>query len=103
MTKPASVDLPPCAESTTESSAQKAAGRPPICFVIDRDPAHRHFMSVVLQGHGIETTVFTSVAELGDAAAHAQPDLICLDVSSVGPARPLPCWPAAAAAARCSP
>src|SRR3954447_7769416 len=84
MIKPDSMDVPPRAEGTFEPSISKAAGRPPTCFVVDRDSAHRHFMLLVLQGHGIETASFNSAGELGDAMARTHPDLICVDIAAVG-------------------
>src|SRR5262249_15909828 len=82
MTKPDSMDVPPRAEGTSAPSA-KTASRPPTCFVVDRDSTHRHFMRLVLQGHGIETAGFPSASELGDAMARTHPDLICVDVAAV--------------------
>src|SRR5262245_16759345 len=56
---------------------------PPNCFVFDEEEKHRHFMSLVLQGHGIETSLFTSPPALKEGLARRKPDLIFLDVPVV--------------------
>jgi EAL domain-containing protein (putative c-di-GMP-specific phosphodiesterase class I) len=56
---------------------------PPVCFVVDEEEQHRHFMSLVLQGHGIETGLFASVLALRDGLARRKPDLVFLDVPAV--------------------
>ena len=58
-------------------------GEPPVCFVIDEDAAHRHFTSLVLQGHGIETGLFASPATLASGLRRRRPDLIFLDVPAL--------------------
>jgi EAL domain-containing protein (putative c-di-GMP-specific phosphodiesterase class I) len=66
-----------------EASGQHdAIGEPPVCFIADRDEAHRHFISLVLQGHGIEAVPFANVGALSQGVARKHPDLIFLDVSS---------------------
>jgi EAL domain-containing protein (putative c-di-GMP-specific phosphodiesterase class I) len=56
------------------------AGRPPICFIVDDEEAHRHFMSLVLEGHGIQTEAFANASELRVGLALRTPDLVFLDV-----------------------
>src|SRR5262245_46561761 len=56
---------------------------PPTCFVLDEEEKHRHFVSLVLQGHGIETSLFTSAPALKEGLARRKPDLVFLDVPVV--------------------
>jgi EAL domain-containing protein (putative c-di-GMP-specific phosphodiesterase class I)/FixJ family two-component response regulator len=56
---------------------------PPVCFVVDEEEKHRHFMSLVLQGHGIETGLFTTAPALKHGLARRRPDLVFLDVPVV--------------------
>jgi EAL domain-containing protein (putative c-di-GMP-specific phosphodiesterase class I) len=58
-------------------------GAPPICFVVDDEDGHRHFMSLVLQGQGIETGVFADAASLRRGLARRKPDLVFLNVPPV--------------------
>src|SRR5262245_38637742 len=58
-------------------------GEPPVCFVIDEDTAHRHFMSLVLQGHGIETGLFPSPTMLASGLRRRRPDLVFIDVPAL--------------------
>jgi EAL domain-containing protein (putative c-di-GMP-specific phosphodiesterase class I) len=58
-------------------------GRPPVCFIIDPDEPHRRFMSLVLEGHGIETGMFAGTAGLRDGLADRRPDLVFLDVPTI--------------------
>jgi EAL domain-containing protein (putative c-di-GMP-specific phosphodiesterase class I) len=58
-------------------------GQLPVCFIIDDDDAHRHFMSLVLQGHGIETGVFANATALHRGLARRKPDLVFLSVTPI--------------------
>lgn len=57
-----------------------AKGRAPVCFVVDEDESSRHFLSLVLQGYGIETGVFANGSALRQGLTGKSPDLIFLDV-----------------------
>jgi EAL domain-containing protein (putative c-di-GMP-specific phosphodiesterase class I) len=54
----------------------------PVCFVVDREEAHRHYVSLALQTHGIETTLFPRAALMREGLSRRIPDLIFVDVSS---------------------
>jgi DNA-binding NtrC family response regulator len=54
----------------------------PTCFVVDKEEAHRHYMSLALQTHGIETMLFSRAHLLREGLSRRIPDLIFLDVSS---------------------
>src|SRR5262245_58608276 len=62
------------------ASERPSAGRPPICFIVDPEEAHRRFMSLVLEGHGIETGVFANALSLREGLVRRTPDLVFLDV-----------------------
>jgi EAL domain-containing protein (putative c-di-GMP-specific phosphodiesterase class I) len=57
--------------------------RPPVCFVVDGDDAHRRFMSLVLEGHGIETGAFAGALDLRQGLFRRTPDLVFLDVPAI--------------------
>lgn len=52
----------------------------PVCYIVDSEDSNRHFMSLVLQGHGIETGLFSTAQALREGLARKSPDLIFLDV-----------------------
>jgi EAL domain-containing protein (putative c-di-GMP-specific phosphodiesterase class I) len=54
----------------------------PTCFVVDKEEAHRHYISLALQTHGIETTLFPRATLLREGLSRRTPDLIFIDVSS---------------------
>jgi EAL domain-containing protein (putative c-di-GMP-specific phosphodiesterase class I) len=56
---------------------------PPLCFVVDDEEAHRHFMSLVLQGCGIETGLFAGARALRQGLVRRKPDLVFLDVPAI--------------------
>jgi EAL domain-containing protein (putative c-di-GMP-specific phosphodiesterase class I) len=75
-----------------DQSAPGAGGEPfyldahtPLCFVVDREEAHRHYMSLTLQSHGIETTLYAKAYALREGLSRRTPDLIFLDVSFSSP------------------
>jgi EAL domain-containing protein (putative c-di-GMP-specific phosphodiesterase class I) len=75
------------ASSAIEDAGSDAGGgrhyldvRTPLCFVIDADTAQRHFISLALQSHGIETTLFAKAHGLREALARRTPDFVFLDV-----------------------
>lgn len=55
-------------------------GGSPVCYIVDGEDSNRHFMSLVLQGHGIETGLFANAQTLREGLARKSPDLIFLDV-----------------------
>jgi EAL domain-containing protein (putative c-di-GMP-specific phosphodiesterase class I)/FixJ family two-component response regulator len=72
-----------------QSSAAAAGGEAyfldshtPLCFIVDKEEAHRHYMSLALQSHGIETTLFSKAYVLREGLSRRTPDLIFLDVSA---------------------
>ena len=57
-----------------------AGERSPICYIVDGEDKNRHFMSLVLQGYGIETGLFANAQALQQGLGRKTPDLIFLDV-----------------------
>jgi EAL domain-containing protein (putative c-di-GMP-specific phosphodiesterase class I) len=55
--------------------------RAPLCFVVDKEESHRHFLSLALQSYGIETALFSKPHGLREGLSRRTPDLIFLDVS----------------------
>src|SRR5262249_55617329 len=75
--------LPEEPDAPKVSDEHYEIGEPPVCFVIDEDTAHRHFMSLVLQSHGIETGLLPSPTTLRSDLMRRRPDLVFLDVPSL--------------------
>ena len=71
----------PSADLPAAADAAQQTGGTPIGFVVDEDRSVRHFVSLVLQGSGIDTVEFTDGNALRKARAKRPPDLIFLDVS----------------------
>lgn len=58
-----------------------AAGRVPLCFIVDEEPTIRRFLSLVLQGSGIDTEEFADHDAMRHAISGRLPDLIFIDIS----------------------
>src|SRR5262245_52862092 len=54
--------------------------RTPLCFVVDKEESHRHFVSLALQSYGIETALFAKPHSLREGLSRRTPDLVLLDV-----------------------
>jgi EAL domain-containing protein (putative c-di-GMP-specific phosphodiesterase class I)/CheY-like chemotaxis protein len=52
----------------------------PLCFIVDSDASIRHFLSLVLQGSGIDTEEFAGGHTLRDALVRRMPDIVFLEV-----------------------
>jgi hypothetical protein len=59
-----------------------AGTRPHLAFVNDRDPSLRQFLSLVLQGSGLDTVEFVDVYMLRAALVRQMPDIVFLDVGA---------------------
>ena len=62
------------------AAERSGTARTPLCFVVDSDASIRHFLSLVLQGSGIDTVEFADGHALRDALAQRMPDIIFLEV-----------------------
>jgi EAL domain-containing protein (putative c-di-GMP-specific phosphodiesterase class I)/CheY-like chemotaxis protein len=73
--------------TSREPKLERAAGavgdgaRTPLCFVIDGESTIRHFVSLILQGTGIDTMEFAEGAALRTVAAQRPADMLFLDVN----------------------
>jgi EAL domain-containing protein (putative c-di-GMP-specific phosphodiesterase class I)/FixJ family two-component response regulator len=55
--------------------------RTPLCFIVDGEDSIRHFVSLILQGSGVDTMEFPDGMAFRKARAARAPDLIFLDVN----------------------
>jgi EAL domain-containing protein (putative c-di-GMP-specific phosphodiesterase class I)/FixJ family two-component response regulator len=78
MTRPA---MSEAAAQTHTATDAAPAGRAPLAFVVDGASSIRRFVSLVLQGGGVDTLEFADNAELREARVVRPPDLVLLDVS----------------------
>jgi len=53
----------------------------PLCYVVDEEPTIRHFLSLVMQGVGVDTAEFADGAALRAAIQKRAPDLIFHNIS----------------------
>jgi EAL domain-containing protein (putative c-di-GMP-specific phosphodiesterase class I) len=63
------------------AGAKPARAGAPLCFLVDQEPSIRHFLSLVMQGSGIDTVEFADGAALRNVLADRKPDLVFHDVS----------------------
>jgi len=61
------------------AGSDKAAGVP-VCFVVDDEPALRHFLSLILHGAGLDTEEFADGASLRKAMERRSPELVFLNI-----------------------
>jgi EAL domain-containing protein (putative c-di-GMP-specific phosphodiesterase class I)/ActR/RegA family two-component response regulator len=59
---------------------QASRAHTPLCFIIDSDARIRQFLSLILQGDGIDTEEFADGHTLRDMLRRRTPDLVFLDV-----------------------
>jgi len=68
------------AHSATPASAP-VVGRAPLCFVVEEEPAIRHFLSLILHGAGIDTEEFADGTSLRRVLQTRIPDLVFHNIS----------------------
>ena len=68
----------PPAPSDAETAAPAHA---PLAFVVDSEVTIRQFISLILQGHGVDTIEFADGGALRKGRFKRAPDLIFLDVN----------------------
>jgi EAL domain-containing protein (putative c-di-GMP-specific phosphodiesterase class I) len=79
-----SVDSLPKAPAPASVAATPDSGpqtRTPLGFVVDEERALRHFVSLILQGTGVDTMEFADGNEFRAARSPRPPDIIFLDVN----------------------
>jgi EAL domain-containing protein (putative c-di-GMP-specific phosphodiesterase class I) len=70
----------PAIGPTPNIAAERDGARTPLCFIVDGDASIRHFLSLVLQGSGIDTEEFADGHTLRDALLQRAPDIVFLEV-----------------------
>jgi EAL domain-containing protein (putative c-di-GMP-specific phosphodiesterase class I)/CheY-like chemotaxis protein len=73
-------DRSPTDGSDSEAPAAAPQGTP-TCFVVDEEPSIRHFLSLILQGAGIDTEEFPDGRSCCQALARRKPDLVFLNIA----------------------
>jgi EAL domain len=61
------------------SPGREAAGAGthiPLCFIVDTEESHRHFLALTLQSYGIEANQFAKAYALRDGLSRRTPDLV---------------------------
>ncbi len=71
----------PSPNPAASGSDASAASRPPLCFVIDEESSIRHFVSLIMQGTGVDTEEFADGRSFRAAIGKQMPDLIFCNVS----------------------
>ena len=59
---------------------RRPAGRTPLCHVVDEDSSIRHFISLIMQGSGIDTQEFADGASFRKAIGSQKPDIVFINV-----------------------
>lgn len=66
---------------TASLTSASTAGRAPLCFVVEEEPAIRHFLSLILHGAGIDTEEFADGVALRRVLQTRLPDLVFHNIS----------------------
>ncbi len=69
------------AAAPPEAIAAAGPERTPLCFIIDEESSIRHFVSLILQGVGIDTMEFADGEAFRAARSPRPPDLIFLNIN----------------------
>ena len=69
------------ADAPPASLAEAGQERSPLCFIIDEESSIRHFVSLILQGIGIDTMEFADGEAFRAARSPRPPDLIFLSIN----------------------
>ena len=80
---PQKTAVPPADPAAAPEAAVPAPGstRTPLCFIIDEESSIRHFVSLILQGTGIDTMEFADGEAFRTARSPRAPDLIFLNIN----------------------
>ncbi len=62
-------------------TANTVTGSTPLCFVVDEESSIRHFVSLIMQGSGIDTEEFADGTAVRAAIRTRMPDLVFFNVS----------------------
>jgi EAL domain-containing protein (putative c-di-GMP-specific phosphodiesterase class I) len=67
-------------EAADAGAVPHAANTTPLCFIVDEEPSICHFLSLVLQGSGLDTEEFLDIPGFRRAISRRTPDLVFLDI-----------------------
>jgi EAL domain-containing protein (putative c-di-GMP-specific phosphodiesterase class I) len=67
-------------QDAAASEARTGSNAVPLCFVFDEEPSVCHFVSLVLQGSGLDTQEFQDGVTFRQALARRAPDLMFLNI-----------------------
>jgi len=70
----------PGAGESAVAAAEQSDASTPICFVVDEEPAMRHFLSLILHGAGVDTEEFPDGETFRKAMDRRAPDLVFLNI-----------------------
>jgi len=59
---------------------RRPAGQTPLCHVVDEDSSIRHFISLIMQGSGIDTQEFADGESFRKATGSQKPDIVFINV-----------------------
>ena len=68
-------------QPTTDARRSAGERRAPLAFIIDEEGSIRQFVSLILQGSGVDTIEFADGASFRDAPIARPPDLVFLNVN----------------------
>jgi len=63
-----------------DTGARTGGDATPLCFIVDEEPSICHFLSLVLQGSGLDTQEYHDCAAFRQAVARCTPDLVFLNI-----------------------
>ncbi len=66
-------ERPPAADAAASPCRGRCRARTPLCFIIDEESSIRHFVSLILQGIGIDTMEFADGDAFRAARSPARP------------------------------
>jgi EAL domain-containing protein (putative c-di-GMP-specific phosphodiesterase class I)/CheY-like chemotaxis protein len=72
---------PPAPPAASDPAPQGWADRTPLAFVVDEESSIRHFVSLILQGSGVDTMEFADGASFRRAKSARPPDMVFLNVA----------------------
>ncbi len=73
-------DTPAALSRAEVVAVSPAPDQSPVCFVVDADATIRHYISLIMQGSGIDTEEFADGPSCRAALSRRMPDLILLNV-----------------------
>ncbi len=66
---------------TADAAAPKGEARAPLCFIVDEESTIRRFVSLIMQGTGVDTEEFADGRAMRAAIVDRTPDLVICNIS----------------------